>query len=184
MAQIHSETELRDFLPEHVLWSDEDPMGYKSLRDGLLDELCPQTFYQRLIADKLVNLEWELFRYEGLVADFLKTKTRAIAANTLDTGKIASDKYSDNSKASEAMATALFNPRAKGKEKALQKLRLLGISLGEITAVAYAEYIEFFNLLEYRKIEIETRRRNMRKDYDRLKPSRAEPVEEAEVLSE
>lgn len=184
MAQIHSETELRDFLPEHVLWPGEDSMQYQSLRDGLLSELCPQTPYQRLIADKLVNLEWELFRYERLIADFLKTKTRAIAAATLDTGKIASDEYSDNSKASENMATALFNPRAKGKEKALQKLRQLGISLGEITAVAYAENFYLLDLLEYRKIEIETRRRNMRKDYDRSKSARAEPVEEAEVLSE
>lgn len=184
MAQNHSETEIKDFLPDQVMWPGEDPMQYKSLRDGLLNELSPQTVYQRLIADRLVNLEWEQFRYEGLIANFLKTKSREVAANTFGTGKIASDDYSDISKESEAMAIALTSPRNRHKEKALKKLHQLGISLSEITAVAYAENIGLFDLLEHRKNEIDDRRRRLRKDYDGLKSARAKPVEEAEVLSE
>ncbi|MCK4861806.1 MAG: hypothetical protein KAS85_07865, partial [Rhodobacteraceae bacterium] len=176
--------EIEDFSPEPVLWPGEDPMQYQSLRDGLLDELCPQTMYQRLLVDRLVMLEWELFRYEGLIADFLKSRARVIAAGVLNAGEAASNKHGGISKTTEIMAIALFDPQDKNREKALKKLSLLGISLGEITALAYSEEIVLFDLLEFRKAEIDSRRRLLLKDFDALKAARRKPIEEAEVLGE
>ena len=82
------------------------------------------------------------------------------------------------------MAIALFDPQDKNREKALKKLSLLGISLGEITALAYSEEIVLFDLLEFRKAEIDSRRRLLLKDFDALKAARRKPIEEAEVLGE
>ena len=66
----------------------------------------------------------------------------------------------------------------------MQALEVAQITPSEILAKAYKDLARPLELHERHIAEIEVRRRKLRDDYDRLKTSRALPVEEAEVVGE
>ena len=66
----------------------------------------------------------------------------------------------------------------------MQALEVAEITPSEILAKAYSELASSLDLHERHIAEIEVPRRKLRDDCDRLKTTRALPVEEAELVGE
>ena len=75
------------------------------------------------------------------------------------------------------MAFNLVSTDENRRAEAMQALEVKQITPSEILAKSYSELASALELHERHIVEIEVRRRKLRDDYDRLKTTRALPVE-------
>jgi hypothetical protein len=176
----HAEV-LQHFLPTQLL-PDEDPETHAALRDAILLDLTPGTPYERILAEQLVTLEWEALRHRRMRDSLLLAEYRDQSVGVFqegDVGRISS--YRRNERAKD-MAFNLVSTDENRRTEAMQALEVAEIMPSEILAKAYKELAGSLDLHERHIAEIEVRRRKLRDDYDRLKTTRALPVEEAELV--
>jgi len=176
----HAEV-LQHFLPTQLL-PDEDPETHAALRDAILLDLTPGTPYERILAEQLVTLEWEALRHRRLRDSLLMAEYRDQSVGVFqegDVGRIGS--YRRNERAKD-MAFNLVSTDENRRTEAMQALEVAEIMPSEILAKAYKALARDLDLHERHIAEIEVRRRKLRDDYDRLKTTRALPVEEAELV--
>lgn len=178
--KAHAEL-LQHFLPTQLL-PDEDPETHRALRDALFLNLMPATPYERILAEQLVTLEWEALRHRRLRDSLLMAEYRDQSVGVFqegDVGRISS--YRRNERAKD-MAFNLVSTDENRRTEAMQALEVAEIMPSEILAKAYKALARDLDLHERHIAEIEVRRRKLRDDYDRLKTTRALPVEEAELV--
>ena len=178
--EAHAEL-LQHFLPTQLL-PDEDPETHRALRDALFLNLMPATPYERILAEQLVTLEWEALRHRRLRDSLLMAEYRDQSVGVFqegDVGRISS--YRRNERAKD-MAFNLVSTDENRRTEAMQALEVAEIMPSEILAKAYKALARDLDLHERHIAEIEVRRRKLRDDYDRLKTTRALPVEEAELV--
>lgn len=173
---------LQHFLPTQLL-PDEDPETYGALRDALFLNLMPGTPYERILAEQLVTLEWEALRHRRLRDSLLMAEYRDQSMGVFQEGEVGQvdDFYLDQN--TKDMAFNLVSTDKDRRAKAMQALEAAQITPSEILAKAYSALASSLELHERHIAEIEVRRRKLRGDYDRLKTTRARPVEEAEVVA-
>ena len=180
--EAHAEL-LQHFLPTQLL-PDEDPETHRALRDALFLNLLPGTPYERILAEQLVTLEWEALRHRRLRDSLLMAEFRDQSMGVFqegDVGRISS--YRRNERAKD-MAFNLVSTDKNLRTEAMQALEVAQITPSEILAKAYKALARPLETHERHIAEIEVRRRKLRDDYDRLKTTRALPVEEAELVVE
>ena len=144
----------------------------------------PANPYERILAEQLVTLEWEALRHRRLRGSLLMAEYRDQSVGVFqkgDVGRIGS--YRRNERAKD-MAFNLVSTDENRRTEAMQALEVAEIMPSEILEKAYKALARDLDLHERHIAEIEVRRRKLRDDYDRLKTTRALPVEEAELVVE
>jgi len=53
--------------------------------------VLPQSAYARIIAGRLVKLEWQILRHERVIANLLTLKTRQVAQASMMYGRLKAD---------------------------------------------------------------------------------------------
>ena len=180
--EAHAEL-LQHFLPTQLL-PDEDPETHRVLRDALFLNLLPGTPYERILAEQLVTLEWEALRHRRLRDSLLMGEFRDQSMGVFKEGEVGRVYSFQQTKNAKEMAFDLVGTNKNKRTKAMQTLEAAQITPSEILAKAYKELAGSLDLHERHIAEIEVRRRKLRDDYDRLKTTRALPVEEAELVVE
>jgi len=172
--------ELEDLIPRLMLFPGEDSIAYEDLRDALLGDLAPGAPYERALAENLVTLEWEAIRHRRMRDTLIKAKARDLAIGVFSTGEVG-DAFRPDKK-DELLGSALVSADRKSAAKAAAALKKHEISLDEIFAKAYSHVSHQLELHEKKLADLETRRRRLRDDYERLKAARAGSVEDAEII--
>ncbi|MFC6639854.1 hypothetical protein ACFQDR_23010 [Sulfitobacter sediminilitoris] len=172
---------MREIFARPVL-PDESQDDYDALKAVLLAELKPRSPYAELLADQLVELEWDLRRHRRLRDALLRAEFRHQAAVALD--QQSSDlfmSFGPNTAARE-LAVGLVGTDTAKQQAALTELEEVGASPAEIMAKAYQKLARDLEPHERHIAEIEIRRRRLREDFDRVNTSPVQPIEEAQLV--
>ena len=181
MPKTQSDTdtgELLGLVPPLRLLPDEDANSYEALREALLRDLSPSTPYEHVLAENLVTIEWEAVRYRKRRDDLLIASARDLAAFAVEDPIGVSP-----STEAKRQAVALFGSESRKRKKAAAKLEESGTNIDALLAEAYAKEIGALGYIDRHLADIETRRRRLRDDYDRLKAKRARPIPDAEIVT-
>ena len=65
------------------LLPDEDPDAYRDLREEIFVELSPKTTRRRLVADNLVDVEWDIARHRRMLAAVTRSGFRRQAESMM-----------------------------------------------------------------------------------------------------
>jgi hypothetical protein len=175
---------LAGFLPPPHLFPDEDTTSYEGLRDILMSDLAPQSPYERVLAQNLVDLEWQGLRHRRFRDHLIRASYRNIASEIYD--KKSSGLFLQLEPTEEAMNFAFelvsSDPVARGTAE--DQLAELEISPTEILAKAYKALSRDLDPHERQLAEIEVRRRRLLEDFDLLKSTRAMSVVDDAVIVE
>jgi hypothetical protein len=162
---------------------DECAMDYDALRSDFLNELKPRTPYQRSLAQDLVHFEWEIARLRRFRDAAVIARYRETALSVLERGdpmrRLGSlDKPTpENIDWVRDLISADPEVRRGAESEFEEETRF---TCSELFATACARNTEV-DTLEKRIADIETRRRRLREDYDRLKKCQGPEIEDAEV---
>lgn len=172
---------LKDIYAPHIL-PDESEDDYDDLRLSLLNDLAPKTAYQSLLAEQIVQLEWDVLRFRRLRDSLLKSEFVELAMGVFKEGKI--EKICIDTPQNEAIEAArdLVSSDPERRQSALEKLSETGIQPQEIMARAYQALAKDLEQLERQIAEAEPRRSKLREQYDRLQASAALSIDEAEEI--
>lgn len=172
--------ELQELVLRPILLPDETPATYDGLREALIRDLAPVTPYECMLAENLVQLEWERIRHRLLRDSLVKAKARDLVIGLFATGKLR--EVDDCKDEHRDLALALFNENSEKSAEACRALTEHKVTAPEIHAKAYAAVAHQVDPHEKALAALETRRRRLREDYDRLKATRRKPVEDAEIV--
>lgn len=173
--------QLHDLIPRPMLFADEDPADFEELRDAFLAELVPGTPYERALVEDIVTLAWEAIRHRRMRDNLIRSRAKSIAARVFAGGAPANG--CSSSVQYRQLASALVGPDSEEAAIALEVLEEWGFSLSEIFADAYRTLAGDVERHERKLAELETRRRRLREEYDRLRSARTRaPVEDAEIV--
>lgn len=172
---------LKDICAPHIL-PDESEDDYDDLRLSLLNDLAPKTAYQSLLAEQIVQLEWDVLRFRRLHDSLLRSEFVELAMGVFQEGKI--EKICIDALKKEAIEAArdLGSSDPERRQSALEKLSETGIQPQEIMARAYQALAKDLEQLERQIAEAEPRRSKLREQYDRLQASAALAIDEAEEI--
>ena len=171
---------LEDLIPRPMIFPGEDPALYEGLREAFLQDLAPRSPYEHALAENLIRLEWEALRHSRMRDDLIRAQTREFAVGVYATGAVQEvDEYSEEDVNS---AFDLVTSDPERSAAAVAALQASEITPGEIVAKAYSRVAAQVERHEKQIAQIETRRRRLREDYDRLRAARPKPVEDAEIV--
>jgi hypothetical protein len=172
---------LKDICAPHIL-PDESKDLYDDLRLSLLNDLAPKTAYQSLLAEQIVQLEWDVLRFRRLRDSLLRSEFVELAMGVFQEGKI--EKICIDTPQNEAIEAArdLGSSDPERQQSALEKISETGIQPQEIMARAYQALAKDLEQLERQIAEAEPRRSKLREQYDRLQASSALAIDEAEEI--
>ena len=171
---------LEELISKPMLLLDEDSMDFAGLHDALMRELSPATPYEQILAEDLARIQLEMERHHRLRDIMIRCKARDLAIGVFATGKIREvTQYDEEHRRS---AIALIFGLAEERSAAYAALIAERVTPSELMAEAYAHVASKIELHEKKIAELGNRRRRLREDYDRLKATRREPVEDAEVV--
>ncbi|WP_306120559.1 MULTISPECIES: hypothetical protein [unclassified Roseitalea] len=171
-----------DLLPPLDLLPDEDPEQYALLREAVVSELSPSTPYQRIYADQLVMLEWELWRYRRFRDGFIREKFRQWCLDNMRTGIPDGEPRFSANQDDRQFARDCVSADTKLRAMALAALERAGYPPSQIVNEIYSLHGGRLERCDALIAEIENRRRRLREDFDRLKSAKARQIEDAEVL--
>ncbi|MZR13383.1 hypothetical protein GQE99_10175 [Maritimibacter sp. DP07] len=174
---------LREICAPHIL-PGENAETHETLRQALLSDLAPATPYETLLAEHLIALEWEALRHRRLRDSLLRAEFRVQAEGVFAKGIVEAVHDFEQTPESKDLAFDLVASDPERRETALAALAELEISVEEIMARTYTSLAKDLEPHERQIAEIETRRRKLREDFDRLKSANAVLVEDAEEVSE
>jgi hypothetical protein len=173
---------LSDLIQSTQLFPDENQTTYETLREMLFSDLTPGTPYEHVIAQNLVDLEWEAMRHRRFRDQLILSEYKNVAAELVDksdNGQFFSLEPSENAK---ALAHELVSSDPEARTAAEQQLAERAITSSEILAKAYQIRTKDLEPHDRKLAEIEVRRRRLREDYEQLKASTAGPIEDAQIL--
>ena len=172
-------------LPKPALLPDEDLAQYEGLRASLLADLAPRTAYERTLAENLVEIEWQQRRLIRLRDEFVRSEFRRRADSIIQDDDLGDVLGLHTNPRRHPLANALVaGEPAEDVAAAQAELARHSRSTGEITAAIYHEHAAYLSRLERQIAEMESRRRRLGDDYERLRRKRAPAAEPAEVVDE
>lgn len=164
---------------DHLL-PDEDLRDYLTFRQELVDELEPKTSRQRLVAQNIVDIEWDIRRHRRFIAGVIKIEfCRQVDAST---GGSVRD-----IEATPIVRSDLGKLLLRGDAASHRTIATYRVTTEELTAATIMVRGEMIAYHESRIADLERRRRSMMADYDLL-TSRSTPtkvtssMEDAEVI--
>lgn len=179
--QIRSKFEIA----AHVL-PDEDPKAFSELKASLLEELSPQTALERIIANDILNVVWDIDRHRRLMAATIRTAFFEQAEGAFVNGKPG--RLSASYYTRDGLTQFTEGLRSKDEEersKAEAILDAKSVSKAEIAAAAFISRESPVAYHEARIADLERRRRHLMNEYETLKERRrAKEAETAVPLIE
>ena len=175
-------SDLLDLIPKLKPMPGEDQNAMADLRKALLLDLSPSAPYERALAEQLVTLEFEMDRHRRMRDALILSEIREKATKFLHDAGSESWSPFKPSNAAKQFGSDLVSGDPARQSKALEKLGKLEIPADEVLAKAYETVARSVAIHEHHIAEAEQRRRKLRDDYDKLKASKAKPVEEAVLL--
>mgnify|MGYP006289809607 CR=1 FL=1 len=168
-----------DIYAKAHLLPDEDPKAFLALRDGLFEELEPRTALERILAQNIVDIVWEIERHRRLLAATLKTAFFEQAEGVYVDGKPGKPSavfYTSDSRGRfiDQLRSTDDGKRAKAEEILESK----GVTKAEISAAAFISRESPVAYHEQRIADLERRRRHLMNEYELLQAKRKarEPV--------
>jgi hypothetical protein len=174
-----------EFKGDQFLLPDESQEEYDALCKALMEVFSPETAYERLMAQNLVQIEWELKRHRRLIASHVAIESAA-AVGTDKSGadrmlwKMRPEIYGEEDEGQEdgqdqkgvdpAEALMSFDPTRWMVVNT--SLKREGGSLRAVVAEAYRARIADIQYHEFRIADLERRRRSLLQDYRRLQDTR------------
>ncbi|SLN12073.1 hypothetical protein ROJ8625_00308 [Roseivivax jejudonensis] len=168
---------LDDVLAYYPLLAGEDAEDFETIRQALLFELAPRSGYARIIANNLVELEWERRQYHQMIHDVIKRSAKRAFTRYLADGHAGEI----SQKVLEDLEAGFDGPVAERRRTEL-RLSEYGIDVGELVCQAWTSQAKLIGDLKAQLNDTEIRRRKLWKDFDKLQPQRADAIEDAEVL--
>ncbi len=155
----------------HVL-PDEDPKAFSELKASLIEELSPQTALERILANDIINVVWDIDRHRRLTAATIRTAFIEQAEGAFVNGKPgrAASLYSNDGRDLflERLRSSDDNKRAKAEAILDRK----SVSKAEITAAAFISRESPVAYHEARIADLERRRRHLMNEYVHLQEKR------------
>ena len=155
----------------HVL-PDEDPKAFSELQASLLEELSPQTALERILANDIINVVWDIDRHRRLMSASIRTAFFEQAEGVFVNGKPgrAASLYSNDGRDLflERIRSSDDNKRAKAEAI----LDMKSVSKAEIAAAAFISRESPVAYHEARIADLERRRRHLMNEYVRLQEKR------------
>jgi len=159
---------------------------YDTLRTALLADLNPGTAYEHVLAEQMVNLEWDAIRHRSWRDSQLRIASFKIASVAIHSGVL---RFPEGRTAKDKCALAeqweraqdLFGEDSERREAVEAELAAYGITANDIVALAYRSVARAAEAHEKHLAEIEKRRRRLRKDYEDLKASNATVIDGGEA---
>jgi hypothetical protein len=142
----------------------------------LFSDLTPGTPYEHVIAQNLVDLEWEAMRHRRFRDQLILSEYRDVAAELVDKSDSPLGFSMGPSQADKALALNSVSSDPEVRAAAEQQLTDRNISPSEILAESYQRRSKDLEPHDRKLAEIEVRRRRLREDYERLKASTARPI--------
>lgn len=173
---------LSDLIQTTQLFPDENRTTYEALREMLFSDLTPGTPYEHVIAQNLVDLEWEAMRHRRFRDQLILSEYKNVAAELVDKSASPLGISLGPSQADRELALNSVSSDPEVRAAAEQHLADRNISPSEILAKAYQIRSKDLEPHDRKLAEIEVRRRRLREDYERLKASTARPIEDAQIL--
>lgn len=177
-GELHGAT-FRDFFPTSEVWADEEQATLDKLKAALLSDLDPHTPYQHVVAENLVELEWEKMRYRRIRDSLLNTALKETTTQALS-GQVdffASVRGEDRETARDLTSRDLVKQKS-----ARETLANKDISISELVTAAYQTCLRDLAFFDAQIAEVETRRRKLRMDYDLLKSKHAVLIDDADIV--
>ena len=177
--------EIKGLMPGFNLYPGESETDYEAFKDGLLSDLNPGAPYEHLIADQIVSLAWEAYRHRRLRDSLVSMAYRAQVVQMLETvlPDIEKDHEEYKDVDPERLACDIISDNKDKRASAERIFEFVTIQPHQLVAEAYRFAETSIAPHERHIADTEKRLRLLRDDFDRLKASRAKPVDEAELLS-
>ena len=174
-----------DLVARINLTPDEDPADFEPLHTALIQDLEPGTPYEKMLAENLVALEWEMLRHRRLRDGLLLTAFREQLMVAISEGKALTQNPAKR-KVLDSQIIPLINQladnNATGRSQLDELLKPLNSSITELVAGAYSDASEFIASHENRLAQLEGRRRKLMQDFNSLKQTRLKEEEKADVI--
>lgn len=182
-----------ELLPRRSAMVGEDPETFKGFRAGLLKSLAPATPYESVIAENLVEIEWELIQQRRMRQALLSRKNREVIVEAFVQASREAREHDAKKKkwdedealaAGQDLADRAVSGDPKVREQALAHISSLGMDPVEIMSLVYRTTggINEFHNQEIKNLE--RRRNHVRREYTDLQKSRPdeEDIIDAEVV--
>lgn len=174
--------EFCNLVTKPVLLPDEDPDEFDQLHGNLLNQLKPSVPYEVVLAENLVHNEWEIMRHRRMRdltyrRHFKEVAERAFTKRgSLYMGLDSGDRLE--------LAEALTGEDSPARQKAERVLKNRKITLSDLVAHACERAAESLERHETQLQKLETRRRLLFEDYQRLTDRhKRDLVADAEILN-
>ncbi|SFQ15638.1 hypothetical protein SAMN04488047_14114 [Tranquillimonas alkanivorans] len=164
-----------DVLDQHSLLAGESHGDFESLRAAMLDDLAPRSAYAQVIARNLVDLEWERRRRIRWIRALVMSEVRQTLGAALEERLPPKDR--------DRLMSALMIPGTAG-ESAASSIMKMEIDVDLLTAEAYARKSEDLKRFEDEARRIETRRRRLLADFEKVQSRPRNTVEDAIVVDD
>lgn len=198
----------RDILPERIPLPGEEPASFQVFHAGLIHALAPITPYECIIAENLVNIEWELLQHWRVrQAELRRASRKAILDAVVKSEQErheqalyeAFDAFIEDGgdrndwedpfffdqeaaeKVGENIAAAAVSDDLTDRTYAEADLAERGIDVLDVLSKAYGEFNIEAIYHDAKLKELERRRREVMRDYELLQKAR--PIE-AEAIRE
>ncbi|WP_093425598.1 hypothetical protein [Tranquillimonas alkanivorans] len=166
---------MSDVLDQHSLLAGESHGDFESLRAAMLDDLAPRSAYAQVIARNLVDLEWERRRRIRWIRALVMSEVRQTLGAALEERLPPKDR--------DRLMSALMIPGTAG-ESAASSIMKMEIDVDLLTAEAYARKSEDLKRFEDEARRIETRRRRLLADFEKVQSRPRNTVEDAIVVDD
>jgi hypothetical protein len=160
----------------------EDSMHIGALSHAYLAELAPQTAMETSLANDLFLVELDLQRQRGYAEQCLLAEYRRIAADVLRGRGVFCIRMADPElDRADDLAKDLTSKDRDERNAAEAEIASFGYSLVEIRSRAYDEVSRTMAGYDDRIAALESRRRRLLEDYDKLKAKRSRPADVIEI---
>ena len=194
-------------LPARAPIAGEDPGSYDAFHAGMVETLVPCTPYEQVIADNLIGIEWELVQHRRMrEASLRRIMREAIceavcrqhresheaaleaawqghveAGGTKDDWKKPAFDAEAARQAGAHLAARAVSRNPEKQMDAQAEIAALGMDPVELMGEAYRSHERGVAAHHGAIVELERRRREVRRDFDALQRSRPVDIDDADI---
>ncbi len=156
-----------DRLESIHLWLDEDDKVFSDYHRSLLDDLEPETAYERILANDIIALSWEIIRIRALRDN---TFNRETALHLKSEFQVRVEERFDGPK--EEFERTILNPKWSKERQRKIMLKHVGMTETDLVAAAYegpygsGRLKDKIGQLDQKIADLESRRRRLVTDYE------------------
>lgn len=146
----------------------ENPQAFEVFKAALISDLDPRSAYERLMAEQLVLLEFDLNKHRALRDALLLSEIREMSVGAFQKNKVGHVHFDEDEEA-RGLARDLVSQEPTRRAGALEQLSDREITPQEIAARAHAQVLKHLEYHDSQIAELEKRRRRLLSDYEELK---------------